>query len=139
MATEFSVETLRKVITRAFPCLTGSTFRLLTEGWHSTAVDVDDRLVFKFPRHAAAARALVREAGLLAVIRPAVTMPVPDLTLHPGPPLFSRHRKLKGEHLLRAQYLSGCGTLLGQVRWAVEEYGWRFEGLGRADEAGGAA
>jgi hypothetical protein len=24
-------------------------------------------------------------------------MPVPDLTLHPGPPPFSRHEKLKGE------------------------------------------
>jgi hypothetical protein len=46
----------------------------------------------------------VAEASLLTVIRPAVTMPVPDLTLYPGPPLFSRHIKLKGEHLLTRQY-----------------------------------
>ena len=44
------------------------------------------------------------EARLLRVIRPAVTMPVPDLTLHPGPPLFSGHIKLKGEHLLTRHY-----------------------------------
>jgi hypothetical protein len=31
-------------------------------------------------------------------------MPLPDLTLHPGPPLFSSHVKLKGEHLVTAQY-----------------------------------
>jgi Phosphotransferase enzyme family len=31
-------------------------------------------------------------------------MAVPDLTLYPGPPLFSRHVKLKGEHLLTRQY-----------------------------------
>lgn len=48
------------------------------------------------------AESLVREAGLLAVIRPTVTMPVPDLTLHSGPPLFSRHRE--GDHLVSAQY-----------------------------------
>ncbi len=46
----------------------------------------------------------MREAGLLAVVRPAVTMPVPDLTLHPGPPLFSRHVKLQGEQLLARHY-----------------------------------
>ena len=77
---------------------------LLTVGWDCVAVDVDDRLIFKFPRHAAAAKALVSEASLLRVIRPAVTMPVPDLTLYSGPPLFSRHIKLKGEHLLTRQY-----------------------------------
>ena len=31
-------------------------------------------------------------------------MPVPDMTLHSGPPLFSRHTKLNGEHLLTRQY-----------------------------------
>jgi hypothetical protein len=41
---------------------------------------------------------------LLAVVRPAVTMPVPDLAIHPGPPLFSSHTKLRGEHLLTRQY-----------------------------------
>jgi Phosphotransferase enzyme family len=97
-------ETLRAAIVGSFPELAGSNFTLLTVGWDCVAVDVDDRLIFKFPRHEVAERRLVSEAGLLALIRPAVTMPVPDLTLHPGPPLFSRHVKLKGEHLLTRQY-----------------------------------
>src|SRR5688572_4870667 len=104
MTAEAGIEPFRIAISRAFPGLSGSTFRLLPEGWHSTAVDVDDRLIVKFPRHEEAAKALVREAGLLALVRPAVSMPVSDLTLHPGPPLFSRHGKLKGEHLSTAQY-----------------------------------
>jgi hypothetical protein len=95
---------LRATISDAFPELENGEFRLLTAGWHSTAVDVDDRMIFKFPRHAAAQRALVREASLLALIRPSITMPVPDLTLHEGPPMFSRHGKLKGDHLVAAQY-----------------------------------
>jgi hypothetical protein len=97
-------ETLRAAITGSLPELSDSKFTLLTAGWDCVAVDVDGRLIFKFPRHEAAEEALVREASLLAVIRPAVTMPVPDLTLHPGPPLFSCHIKLEGEHLLTRQY-----------------------------------
>jgi hypothetical protein len=104
MAIERRTARFRAAITAAFPELSTSTFRLLTTGWHSAAVDVDDRLIFKFPRDEVARKALVREAGLLAVVRPAVTMPVPDLTLHPGPPPFSRHEKLKGEHLVSARY-----------------------------------
>jgi aminoglycoside phosphotransferase (APT) family kinase protein len=98
------LETLRATITGSFPELSGSRFELLTVGWDCVALDVDDRLIFKFPRHEAAQKRLVTEASLLEVIRPAVTMPVPDLSLHPGPPLFSRHTKLEGEHLLTPQY-----------------------------------
>ncbi len=94
----------RATIIRDFPELADAEFRPLTAGWHSVAVDVDDRLIFKFPRHEAAQHALIKEASLLALVRPAVTMPVPDLTLHEGPPLYSRHQKLKGDHLVTAQY-----------------------------------
>jgi hypothetical protein len=104
MMSDSTLDEARAVITAAFPDLSGAVFTLMTAGWHSTAVDVDDRLIFKFPRHAAAQAALVKEAGLLAVIRPAVTMPVPDLTLHDGPPVFSRHGKLRGDHLTSVHY-----------------------------------
>jgi aminoglycoside phosphotransferase (APT) family kinase protein len=95
---------LQAIITAAFPDLAGSRFSLLTEGWDSVAVDVDDRWIFKFPRAAEAEAALRREAALLAVVRPAVSMPLPLLTLYEHPRLFSRHEKLKGEHLFAAQY-----------------------------------
>lgn len=94
----------RQIIVRMFPELETSDFRLITTGWHSTAVDVDDRLIFKFPRDDEALQALRREASLLAVIRPALSMPIPGLQLHDGPPVFSRHEKIPGEHLLSHQY-----------------------------------
>lgn len=96
--------TLRATIVAAFPELQSARFNLHTIGWDSFAVDVDDRLIFKFPRHAEAERRLKAEAGLLAAVRPNVTMPLPDLQLHAGPPLFSCHAKLKGEHLLAVHY-----------------------------------
>ncbi|KOF16741.1 aminoglycoside resistance protein [Ensifer adhaerens] len=116
-----TLDSLRKTILAGFPDLAGSAFSLATAGWHSTAVDVDDRLIFKFPRHEIAERALIKEASLLSAIRPNVSMAVPDLKLHEGPPLFSVHGKLKGEHLVTADYdkLSeterrGLGRDLGQ-------------------------
>lgn len=101
---ETDVEAFRAIIVERFPELADATFALHTAGWDSVAVDVDDRLIFKFPRDEPAERALKREARLLAVIRPAVTMPVPDLAIDPGPPVFSRHVKLPGEHLVTAGY-----------------------------------
>jgi hypothetical protein len=98
------LQNLRATIIDAFPEHTSANFSLLTAGWDSFAVDVNDRLIFKFPRHAAAETRLKTEARLLAVVRPAVTMRVPDLALHPGPPLFSLHAKLPGEHLLAEHY-----------------------------------
>jgi hypothetical protein len=99
-----SLEAYRAAILAAFPAHAASRFTLLTAGWDCVAVDVDDRLIYKFPRDADAEKALAAEASLLRVIRPAATLPVPDLTLHPGPPVFSRHAKLPGDHLVSAQY-----------------------------------
>jgi aminoglycoside phosphotransferase (APT) family kinase protein len=95
---------LRRTIVAHFPELHSAHFNLHTIGFDSFAVDVDDRLIFKFPRHAEAERRLKAEAGILAAARPAVTMQLPEQTIHSGPPLFSRHAKLQGEHLLAAQY-----------------------------------
>lgn len=94
----------RDAIVRAFPDLAGSTFRSLAMGWHSLAIDVDDRLIFKFPRGEEAEQALRREARILEAVRPRLSMPVPDLQLFEQPLLFSRHDKIPGEHLLHDQY-----------------------------------
>jgi aminoglycoside phosphotransferase (APT) family kinase protein len=93
------LEPLRAAIVIAFPELATSSLRLLMTGWSCLAVDVDERLIFKFPRNAKAEAMLVTEARLLSCIRPHVSMPVPDMTIHPGPPLFSRHTKLAGGFL----------------------------------------
>ena len=101
---DISLDQLRAIIIDAAPELADASFALLAEGWDSIAVDVDDRLIFKFPRNEDAGRALAVEAGLLAAIRPAIATPVPDMELFERPRLYSRHYKLKGEHLLTADY-----------------------------------
>lgn len=94
----------RDTILAAFPDLQYATLCPLTTGWHSLAIDADDRLIFKFPRNAEAEQALRREARILAAVRPHLTLPVPDLHLIEGQMPFSRHAKIKGEHLLCEHY-----------------------------------
>jgi aminoglycoside phosphotransferase (APT) family kinase protein len=45
------------------------------------------------------------QVNLLTVIRPRVSLPVPDMRLHDRPPLFSSHEKLHGEHLPPRDYV----------------------------------
>jgi hypothetical protein len=103
-ASQFELDALKAVIVDRFPELSESDFTLLAEGWDSVAVDVDNRLIFKFPRHPRGEQALRREVGLLGVVAAAVSMPVPSLVLFDTPMTFSRHDKIAGEHLLPAQY-----------------------------------
>ena len=100
----FSLDALRTVIIERFPEHVGGQFSLLAEGWDSVAVDVDDRLIFKFPRHPRGEAALRREVAILDIVAPAVSMPVPRLDLFKQPQTFSRHAKLAGDHLVTAQY-----------------------------------
>ncbi len=97
-------EEFRRAIIAANPHLAGSAFSVAGRGWHSLAVDVDGRHIFKFPEGAEAESALLREARLLAAVRPLVTMPVPDMTIHASPPLFSNHGKLPGRPLEPGEY-----------------------------------
>ncbi|GAB4048690.1 phosphotransferase family protein [Spirosoma litoris] len=98
------LDQLKNTILACFPDLADATFTLLTTGWDSVAVDVDDRLIFKFPRDPEAVEVLRREATMLTVIRPRVTIKVPDLEFFEKPVAFSKHTKLKGEPITKAQY-----------------------------------
>jgi hypothetical protein len=100
----FVLESLVAVIAAQFPQLCGAQFILLSAGWDSVAVDADDRLIFKFPRHAEGEAGLRLEASILALVRRHVSLRVPVLELFETPRLFSRHEKIPGEHLLTAQY-----------------------------------
>lgn len=96
---------MRRAIIEVHPALAGSDFAVAGKGWHSLAVEVDGRLIFKFPDGEEAEAALRREARLLAAVRPHLTLPVPRMALHTAPRLFSEHEKLPGGTLERAGYL----------------------------------
>ncbi len=131
---------MRDAILNKFPDLAGARFEVLGQGWDSTAIEADDRLVFKFPRSEGARLALIKEAALLAVARPALSMTVPNLRIHQGPPLFSSHEKIHGQHLIGADHatLSGASRdrLAAEIaRFYVELHGLPIERMVAAGAA----
>lgn len=102
--TEENADLLMARVVKVFPDLDGLPHHILGAGFDSVALDVDGRFVFKFPRHQEAEQALLREAAPLGAIRGRLTMPLPDLVLIAGNPLFSRHHKIPGAYLLSADY-----------------------------------
>lgn len=97
-------EPLIAAVVAEFPELARAKVRVRNTGWDSIALDMDDRMIFKFPRNAIAEVALRREAGLLAALRPRLKLAVPQMALHHGPPLFSSHKKIVGGHLEPKDY-----------------------------------
>ena len=91
-------------VTRHFPELAGAGHRARSSGWDCVALEVAG-WTFKFPRNAAAAQSLRREARFLTLIRRAARLAVPDLELVEGAALFSRHRTLIGDHLSTEGYV----------------------------------
>ncbi|MGI8687497.1 MAG: phosphotransferase family protein [Thermomicrobiales bacterium] len=67
----------RAAIATAFPDLPIRRFRFLAEGWDSAVWEVNDDLVFRFPKRAEVAARLRIEIALLPVLGPALPMLVP--------------------------------------------------------------
>ncbi|MEF2070068.1 phosphotransferase family protein [Consotaella aegiceratis] len=87
-----------------YPDLDPSGFCFHRQGWDSVAIEAGGRSIFKFPKTAAAQAALQREAALLRLIRPRVSLPVPAMRLHGEDAVFSEHALIPGDHLLTAGY-----------------------------------
>lgn len=98
------LDLLHSIIAAQFSELEGLPCRTLTASWDSMAIDVGDQMIFKFPRNEEARAALEREAQVLAALQGRVTMRIPNMTLHAGPPVFSSHPKIPGQHLLTQDY-----------------------------------
>ena len=94
----------RHVLVSARPDLADATFAIAGRGFDSIAVDIGGRYIAKFPEGPEAEAALRREAAILALVRPLLTMPVPDMRLIEGPPLLSLHPLLAGDVLEREHY-----------------------------------
>lgn len=99
-----TIDALRDLAVAAHPEFEQSTFTLLSDGWDSVGLDVDDRFILKFPRRVEGEEKLRREARLLAVIRPRVDMPLPELEVSETPVVHTLHAKLTGAALDPATY-----------------------------------
>jgi aminoglycoside phosphotransferase (APT) family kinase protein len=94
---------LRQRIAAVAPEAADLAFDILDEGWDSLAIAAGP-WIFKFPRAPEPAERLRKEARLLALVRPRLTMRVPDLVLHQAGGTFSQHLRIPGGHLTSADY-----------------------------------
>jgi len=67
----------RAVIATAFPDLLIRTFRFLAEGWDSAVWEVNDDLLFRFPKRAEVAARHRIEIALLPLLGPTLAAPIP--------------------------------------------------------------
>ncbi len=106
----------REAIASVRPDLADVQLRPLTQGWDSLAIEAAG-WIFKFPRTEAAGGRLRRECRLLALLRRRVEIPLPEMTLHEAPVLFSEHRMIPGDKMETPQYAA-----LGEnIRQAMAE------------------
>lgn len=119
----------KAAIIAAFPALADAHFTAIDAGWDSLAIDVDGDLIFKFPRDTEAENGLRQEAALLAALGPRLSIAVPEMELVEGPPLFSRHAKLQGEHLLSPDYAQLDESSRAQIAGQLANFHAEMHGL----------
>ncbi|MHA6722568.1 phosphotransferase family protein [Sphingomonas sp. RS2018] len=98
------IDALTRAAVAACPDLAGLPVVVHDGGWDSIGLDFGDAWICKFPRDADGVDALRREAAVLAVVRPHLTIAVPDMAVIEGPVVFTRHRKLPGDAVLTEDY-----------------------------------
>ncbi len=100
---------VRAALGAAFPALSVESCAPLGEGWDSAAWLINNRLVFRFPKRAAVARALAIEIALVPDLAAALPVPLPrfDYVARRGAPTdpslpFVGYTALRGVFLDRA-------------------------------------
>src|SRR6478735_3691006 len=98
-----TIAAVRRALAIAFPALQVNDCRYLSEGWDSSAWEVNGDLIFRFPKRAEVADWLRREIALLPALAEALPLPVPRfshiaLSGAPTEPAFPfvGYRKLDG-------------------------------------------
>ena len=116
MTRGFDSLALRRSIAAWLPVAAGAELLPLAEGWNCAALNLGGRVIVKRPKRAEAEAGLQREAEVLALVRPQVSLPLPDLHLIEDP-LLSWHETIPGERLEAAGY--GALSLVQRADLAV--------------------
>ena len=105
-------EQFRSVVAACEPELTLTSARRFAEGWDFELWEANGELLFRFPKRAECAKALVIEAKLLRELAPALDTPIPKpvhvsdgVDVFPMP--FFSYRRLPGEPLGKADDAGG--------------------------------
>ena len=139
-------------INKTHPELTISKKEIIESGFHSTAIIINNTLVFRFPLKKEFYDEYIHEVSLLKKIRKHISVPIPDLKLHQTDDfVFTEHTLIEGtqysqlksplskqekEQLaddlaLFLKELHNCPTDLPICQFSAEEYGISEETIKR--------
>ncbi|MXY27792.1 phosphotransferase [Candidatus Poribacteria bacterium] len=99
-----------------FPQLPIETWEPLYEGWANRTFLVNQRIVFRFPKHQVAARGLVREMRLLTELAPTVPLPIPQYLYH-GQPTQYYPFVFGGYAFINGTPLNQCSPQVQSATW----------------------
>ena len=109
-------EDYHAAITENFPELAIEAWEPLREGWANRAFLVNQRLVFRFPKHQDAAHDLVREIRLLTELAPTVPVSIPQY-LYPGHPTQHYPFVFGGYAFIEGTPLNQCPSQVQSASW----------------------
>jgi aminoglycoside 2''-phosphotransferase len=126
-----STKDYRQIIAACFPDLAIERCRPVAEGWDSVAVELDGRLIFRFPKRCDVEPQYQLERQLLPALAAALPLPIPDVaffwpggTAYPG--IFIGHHLIDGAQLttehLTPDRSAGLAQQLGQFLWALHRF-----------------
>src|SRR5689334_23365287 len=105
-------ESYQQIIAACFPGLTITSCTVVSEGWDSVAVAVNDELIFRFPKRPDVEPQYLKEARLLAALADVLPLPVPRFAfVWAGGAAYDHafigHRAIGGGPLTAAQLTAG--------------------------------
>jgi aminoglycoside 2''-phosphotransferase len=124
-------EDYRQIIAACFPDLAIERCRPVAQGWDSVAVEVNGRLIFRFPKRRDVEPQYQIERRLLPELANALPLPIPHVAFFwPGgaayPGIFIGHHLIDGAQLatehLTPEHTAGLAQQLGQFLSALHRF-----------------
>lgn len=111
-----------KIIQKDFPNFSISSLRKIGEGDNSVAFSVNNKYVFRFPKHYDAKLQMQREIITLPIIRLAVNLSIPNFEFISPDKSFVGYQAINGVPLTSEIYTSLTATIQDDARQSIAEF-----------------
>lgn len=101
---QYDKKAISEVLNREVPDLVITSITIIETGWEHLVAEVNEDLIFRFPRETAAVAKLEREKKLLDYLKHHISLPIPDYRYFGKDIAFVGYRKILGVHLNKQVY-----------------------------------
>lgn len=101
---QYDKKAISEVLNREIPDLLINSINIIETGWEHLVAEVNEDLIFRFPRERRAVANLEREKKLLDYLKNHISLPIPDYRYFGTDIAFVGYRKIPGVHLNQQLY-----------------------------------